>query len=149
MFTDHTEGFAPQMQSRIDAARDEQRKADANAVGRKMFRANKMPPAVIDIVAEVAEKHGVTLLGIASKYAARHVARARHEAMYRVKEDRLDRSAPVIGRWFNRDHTVVYFALASHSARTGEPPLTTYNLNLTRRRNAANAAAARRRRASR
>ena len=47
----------------------------------------------------------------------RHVVLARHDCMRRIKDKRPDWSYPTIGRFFNRDHTTVMYAVGSPERR--------------------------------
>ena len=68
------------------------------------------------IVAEVGNKHGVTLAEMCGERRGRPLVMARHEAMYRLKvETRM--SLPAIGERLGRDHSSVICGIARHRAR--------------------------------
>lgn len=68
------------------------------------------------ILAEVADKHGVTPEAIQGRSCAREVSNARQEAMHRLY-DLGWLSTPHIGRFLNRDHSTVVYGLKAHEAR--------------------------------
>lgn len=102
-----------------------------------LLRDRGMPVWARKIVEDVANRHVVGIEFLAVKCMARRVVVARNEAIYLIKAHRPMLSALVIGRWFDKDHTTILYALASHSDRTGDAKLTTYDLNMPRKRNAA------------
>lgn len=70
-----------------------------------------------DIVEEVCAKHCVTAAELFSIRRARHIVKARQEAMYRLSVE-TSMSLPAIGRKMgNRDHTTVIYGIRSHEAR--------------------------------
>ncbi len=148
MYVD-TRNFAP---SYAEAAVAKQREARRIAAveefrrqGLRKLADNGMPAWARAIVAEVADRNGVFLTEIAGKTRTRKVVAARNEAAYLVKAAKPEVPVLRMSGWFGRDHTTILFALASHAEKTGAPRLTTYNLALTRRRNAANQSSARKR----
>ena len=72
----------------------------------------------IDIVNEVAKEFRVTAAEIVGPSRKVRICRARHHAMYRVRNevviDGKPASYPRIGRWFGRDHTTVLNAYRRH-----------------------------------
>lgn len=72
------------------------------------------------ILAAVAFKHGVSVNDLKAKRRDKIAARARHEAMWRVKKKTLF-SFPKIGRVFGgRDHTTVLHGVRKHEERMAE-----------------------------
>ena len=63
------------------------------------------------IIAETAQKHGVTVAIILSHDRTWLVRDARHEAIARVFDQFPHWSYPVIGKVFDRDHTTIMHAL--------------------------------------
>lgn len=69
-----------------------------------------------EIVAQVAMKHGVTRRDIHSHRRSVPLIKARHEAMWRARQE-TKFSLPAIGRFFDRDHTTVFHAVRKHEER--------------------------------
>lgn len=67
------------------------------------------------ILKEVCEKHQVSLKEVLSPMRSRYVIPARHEAMYRIREEKC-LSWAQIGRIFDRDHTSVLHGWRKHKA---------------------------------
>ena len=109
----------------------------ARRLGLNQFRRRGMPQWAMEIVEHVAFQHCVGIDQIASGGRFRRIVRARDEAIYRVKEAKPVTSTPVLGKWFDRDHTSVLYSLSAHSERSGDPSLTKYQLSAARRRMAA------------
>ena len=66
------------------------------------------------IVAEVALKHGLKMSDLTGPYRHKSIVKARHEAMWRVR-DETNLSYPQIGRVLgNRDHTTVLHGVRKH-----------------------------------
>ena len=63
-------------------------------------------PQARAIMEVVARRHGLTLSALRAHDRSHHISRARHEAMYRVRQ-KTGLSLPAIGRLFLRDHTSV------------------------------------------
>lgn len=75
-----------------------------------------------DIVEEVAIKHEVTFNDIISQRRNVKIVAARHEAMYRLREE-TPASYPRIGKWLgDRDHTTVLHGVEMHIKRMSNPP---------------------------
>lgn len=68
-----------------------------------------------EIIKEVCLKHGVKVTEIVSPIRSKHIIPARHEAMYRVREER-HLSWAQLARLFNRDHTSVIHGWRKHKA---------------------------------
>lgn len=64
----------------------------------------------LDIIADVAERTGISVTAILGRGRTRAVADARAQAMAEVRH-RLHLSYPEIGRVFDRDHTTVIQAV--------------------------------------
>ena len=60
---------------------------------------------------------------IFSKGKAQPIVAARREAIYRVKLEKPAVSSVQLGRWFNRHHSTIIFALARFQELTGAPAL--------------------------
>lgn len=70
-----------------------------------------------EIIKQVAAKHGVTVTDIISERRPKPVVIARHEAMWRCKQETTN-SLPAIGRAFGgRDHTTALAAIRKHEWR--------------------------------
>lgn len=86
-------------------------------------RHRRMPESVLAIVYATAIKYGVAPRDIVGRTRTKHVAHARFEAMYRVRNEIIiaggKPSLPLIGAWFGgRDHTTVIYALRKHEELT-------------------------------
>lgn len=75
------------------------------------------PPSMADILAEVAEKHRLTVADLKGQSRVRSVAWARQEAMWLMrKEGRW--SLPQIGRAIgNRNHATILFGVRRYGER--------------------------------
>lgn len=74
------------------------------------------PPATsAEIIKQVCAKHGVRPAEIVSPIRAHFIVPARHEAMYRIREER-HLSWAQLARLFNRDHTSVIHGWRKHKA---------------------------------
>lgn len=73
------------------------------------FRARLAARGLLADVEQIARERHVTIDEIASRGRAAHVARARHEAMRKVRSRGF--SYPAIGELFDRDHTTVMSAV--------------------------------------
>jgi hypothetical protein len=72
-----------------------------------------------EIVKQVALKHGVSFMDIISPRRQMPVVLARHEAMYRLKNE-TPASYPRIGKWLGgRDHTTCLHGIRMHKQRNG------------------------------
>ncbi len=72
--------------------------------------AGMSPAHVRRIQTEVCKAHKVSLAEMLSQRRARKLIQARHEAMWRVHHE-TTLSLPAIGRYFDRDHTSVLYAV--------------------------------------
>jgi len=86
-------------------------------------RLPRLPAHVVEIIFQVAEKHGVNASQIISKqHRKRKLAWARHEAIWRVRAEVTlpngsDAALPRIGKWFSgRDHTTILHSIAKWEA---------------------------------
>jgi len=75
----------------------------------------ELAPPVRSIVEQVASAHHVPVVDLMGRSKSRSVARARQEAMVRVRA--LGYSFPEVGRIFGRDHTTVVHACRQVAAR--------------------------------
>jgi chromosomal replication initiation ATPase DnaA len=73
-------------------------------------------PRIHEIISEVAKRHGVTPIAIISDRRNTKLVAARHEAMWRARNE-TTYSLPRIGRAFRRDHTTVLHGVAKHEKR--------------------------------
>lgn len=76
---------------------------------------SELPQYVRQIVASVADHHGVTVAQIMGPRQHRLIARARQHA-YAALRDR-GASYPQIGMWLARDHSTVLYGDRAHRAR--------------------------------
>ena len=67
--------------------------------------------SVRQIILETAIKHGVTEAEILGPCRTKKYVDARHEAMWRARQERPDLSLPQIGNAFRRDHTSILSAV--------------------------------------
>lgn len=68
------------------------------------------------ILAEAADKHGVTVEDVLGPARPHRLTLARQEAMYRLRLD-MRWSLPRIGSFMNRDHSTVLHGIEQHRAR--------------------------------
>jgi chromosomal replication initiation ATPase DnaA len=72
------------------------------------------------IIAEVAERHGVTVEALIGERRFVGLVVARHEAMYEIAKQNHGFSYPSIGKVFGgRDHTSVLHGVRRHCKRIG------------------------------
>ena len=62
-------------------------------------------------IAEIAERHEVSLADVLGPSRFQHVVRARFAAIRAVRQRYPEMSLPQLGRLFNRDHTTILHAL--------------------------------------
>jgi hypothetical protein len=77
---------------------------------------NKKRQAVNKIIDEVGEVHGLTKNQIFSGSRKKHIVAARHEIMYRVRNE-VGMSYIEMGIYFNKDHTTILNSVYKHSQR--------------------------------
>ena len=77
---------------------------------------NKKREAVKKIIQEVGEVHGLTKNQIFSVSRKKHIIAARHEVMYRVRNE-VGMSYIEMGIYFNKDHTTILNSVYKHSQR--------------------------------
>ncbi|WP_192242888.1 helix-turn-helix domain-containing protein [Mesorhizobium silamurunense] len=94
-----------------------------------LLRTRGVPEWVRQIVKEAAAEFGVAAVHIYTKSRKADVCLARYASIYRVKEKKRRLSSGQIGKWFDRNHTSVFFSLARHAQITGRPALTSYDLS--------------------
>ena len=70
-----------------------------------------------EIIRETAIKHGLEVEDITGPRRRQALVIARHEAMYRIHQERKNMSLPMIGRLFHRDHTTVLSGIRAHARR--------------------------------
>lgn len=70
------------------------------------------------VIADVAEKHGVTVAQLQGSSRERSLSYARQEAMYEARRI-TQKSLPLIGQYLNRDHTTILHGVRAHAARIG------------------------------
>ncbi len=63
-----------------------------------------------DIIAQVASGHGLSVNDVIGRSTQRHIVTARHEAMWRIRNE-TTLSFPSIGKLFGRDHSTVQHAV--------------------------------------
>ena len=69
-----------------------------------------------NIVKAIAAKHNLTVAEIMGRSRRRHIVRARQEAMTAIYVEFPMWSLPIIGRFFDRDHTTVLFSVKATGA---------------------------------
>ena len=73
------------------------------------------------IVAEIADKHAVSVADLRSPLRIHKLVRARQEGYWRARME-TDASLPQIARAFGRaDHTTVFYGLRTYARRHGLP----------------------------
>ncbi len=76
---------------------------------------------VMEVIREVAIKHGLTMMEMVGAQRSRPLVRARQEAYYRCRRETLA-SLPMIGRYFgNRDHSTILKGAQKYAARLTPP----------------------------
>jgi len=65
----------------------------------------------LDLIAEIAEQHDVSLADVIGPSRFRHIINARFAAIRAVRQRYPEMSLPQLGRLFNRDHTTILHAL--------------------------------------
>ena len=80
-----------------------------------------MPQAAKRIIRETAEAHYLEPEALMLKARQGEIARARHEAMYRLRHELRKPSYPLIGKWLGGlDHTTVLHGVRRHAERLAE-----------------------------
>ena len=85
-----------------------------------------VPPAVRAIKEQVAAEWRITLADLDSRSRTDQIAHARHEAMFRIRNELAGKSFPWIGRQFGQpyfDHTSVRHGINGHARRVREGTL--------------------------
>ena len=117
---------AKEAEAMIERAKIEADRIVANAVDRasEIVSASLQREAVrrlaIDIIRDVARKHGISVETIKSSTRTKHIVEARHEAMALVYTLRPDLSLPQIGKIFERDHTTILYAVRKAKVYRGD-----------------------------
>lgn len=96
----------------------------AVAIRRRAVKDNAMPRAEmrVAILCEVATKHGVTINELRGRSKEMHIASARHEAAYRLREE-MGLSFPRIGVLLgHRDHTTILNSWRRHDGYLRDAP---------------------------
>ncbi|MDO9334964.1 MAG: helix-turn-helix domain-containing protein [Caulobacter sp.] len=80
------------------------------------------------IAAAVAARHGLRVRDLTGDNRVRHMAYARHEAMWEMRQVRRADGQPryslaAVGSFFNRDHTTVVYAERQHPKRVDKAVL--------------------------
>lgn len=92
----------------------------------------KGPDWVKDIVRAVAAKHKVHPLEIVGVARQKRVTAARHEVWYKVYAARPDTvTLPIIGRWFDRDHTTIGYGITRHGLLNNLPMFCNFEMART------------------
>lgn len=134
-------GYSAAFVEQARQARERAAKQEMRREGMMKFKRRFMPEWARLIIEEVADRHDVCPSAMAVDDRRQKVVRARSEAIYLIKSHRPMLSTPRIGGWFDKDHTSILHALASHSDATGCPMLVGYDLLTARERNRQRAAA--------
>lgn len=97
----------------------EQRERERAWAAIEAVMADAMTPrkAKMAVLTAVAIKHGLTLSEIMGKDRRHHVAHARQEAFWVLKQTYPEMSLPAIGRMFGKDHTTVLHGIRQHEKR--------------------------------
>lgn len=133
----YTKEFIKQAQEargRADEAKRLAEKLEARRQGLLSFKRRSLPEWARQIVEESADRHNICVSDLASNNRKYKVVHARNEAIYRIKERKPQLSSPHIGRWFDRNHVSILYAIASYSDATGAPMLVGYDLANSRER---------------
>jgi hypothetical protein len=96
------------------------------------FKRWGMPEWARQIIEDVSNRRGICPSELAGNSRSRKVVRARNEAIYLVKARKPGLSSPQMGRWFNRDHVSILYALASYSEANRLPKLAGYDIDNAR-----------------
>ncbi len=110
---------------RIEAEAREVREADMAeqaAQAEARFRATKRAPSMEEILADVCARHELNPIAVRGERRATDLCRARHEAMWLIREQ-TGFSFPMIGRFFHRDHSTVQAACWRHQQRLYDQPV--------------------------
>jgi chromosomal replication initiator protein len=87
---------------------------------RDIIRLRPPRPLPREIIHEVAERNGLTVDDLRSASKKRHIAWARQEAMWELRQ-RTSLSLPQIAERLNRiDHTTALWGIRAHSKRIAE-----------------------------
>lgn len=79
-----------------------------------------MRKTVVQVVSEVAKKHGLSYADMASKTRKRAFAWPRQEAMFQAYLECDHASLPMIGKLMGgRDHTTILHGIRAHCERSG------------------------------
>lgn len=83
--------------------------------------------SIRDIIAEVADKHGLTPDDITGRSRVHKIIHARHEVMWTARQVKLADgrprySFPMIGRLMKRDHSTIVNGVTRHAQRLANPP---------------------------
>jgi chromosomal replication initiation ATPase DnaA len=105
--------------------------------GRKRLSSRFAPEWVVDIVEKVSHERGVSLLDIIGPSRHRLVVAARHQAIYEIMRMKPTLSSPIVGRWFDRDHSAVLYAAAKHATINDLDPVVGFDAQAKLCRNAA------------
>ena len=117
----------------------EQQRAD----GLRQFRRQGMPDWALAILTEVADRRAICPSDIVSRKRHRPIIEARRDAAYLIKARKPALSCPLLGKWFNMDHTSIMHLIACYQAEHNAPKLVGYDLARVRMRNAETSAKAR------
>lgn len=127
----HSSAF--RAQDRAEAIRHviERKKAEADRRQQEerqramvLLKKRRVPARIVGILAEAADTHGVALLALIGPGRKPAAVAARDATIYALRRDNPQLSMPVIGRWFDRDHTSICACVARHAVRSGLPALT-------------------------
>lgn len=76
----------------------------------------RIPQSMAGIALHVAESHGLTVEDLKLRCSVHEIAHPRQEAMWRMRQTGRF-SLPQIGRFFDRDHTTVLWAVRAYERR--------------------------------
>jgi len=86
-------------------------------LNRLYIRYGTKSPPMMAITRQVSDKHGISIALLRGFGRTRSVVAARHELMWRIREE-TGNSYPEIGRFLgDRDHTTILHGYRQHAAR--------------------------------
>ena len=107
-------------------------KAEMRRQGIVRFKRWGMPEWALQIVEEACDRLRICPSEIAGPNRLFKAVQARNEVIYLIKDRKPVLSSTQLGKWFNRDHVSILYALASHASRTGLPQLCGYDIEHSR-----------------
>lgn len=127
--------YTKEFRQRAAASRRARAQLYLHSEAKAELRRRRAPRWAIELVCEVAARRGVPLDEVISDNRSRRAVEARFEAIYAIKSRNQALSSPTIGRWFDRDHTSILYAVACHAHRESLPQFGAFQLATARERN--------------